>query len=402
MAEGGMMAKGGEIADIDKMKKSLIVKAKSKGIYENFGQKEVRQLEDKYGYTPAVQKFNEWAMNFDLSQMASGGHMAGGGEIPTPVMQYFKDNRYRYKNSEGEYIVVNSSLSKDVYDDMLANYRAKLAIIEEIKKAGGSARMEDGKVYFSFTMEKGGYMAKGGATEHGLMVGDMIVLTKGSIIGIIDENGEPVSVNIETGDRRSAKKEVKETNQWRIQHSNGEEYVKRDKYRFGPDAFSLTKYPELSAVYFSQKEAEDEIEKYNLEENLNSELVVVKHRYEMADGGKTEYAGGGNVMKEYEKVEGTNYELKIQVYYNKGGMNYFSAKPEQRGYYASVSPVQVERRGDGIMVESYSAFSGVKMLVLPVQRQSPKAEAEARKKAMEVLPELKEAIKERIKSKLGK
>jgi len=402
LADGGYMAKGGEIADIDKMKKSLIVKAKSKGIYENFGQKEVRQLEDKYGYTPAVQKFNEWAMNFDLSQMASGGHMAGGGEIPTPVMQYFKDNRYRYKNSEGEYIVVNSSLSKDVYDDMLANYRAKLAIIEEIKKAGGSARMEDGKVYFSFTMEKGGYMAKGGATEHGLMVGDMIVLTKGSIIGIIDENGEPVSVNIETGDRRSAKKEVKETNQWRIQHSNGEEYVKRDKYRFGPDAFSLTKYPELSAVYFSQKEAEDEIEKYNLEENLNSELVVVKHRYEMADGGKTEYAGGGNVMKEYEKVEGTNYELKIQVYYNKGGMNYFTSRPEARGYYVSVSPVQVERRGDGIMVESYSAFSGVKMLVLPVQRQSPKAEAEARKKAMEVLPELKEAIKERIKSKLGK
>jgi hypothetical protein len=251
-------------------------------------------------------------------------------------------------------------------------------------------------------MASGGYMAKGGATEHGLMVGDMIVLAKGPILGIIDENGEPVSVNIETGDRRSAKKEVKETNQWRIQHSNGEEYVKKDKYRFGPDAFSLTKYPELSAVYFSQKEAEDEIEKYNLEESLNSELAVVKHRYEMADGGETEYASGGNVMKDYEKVEGTNYELKIQVYYDKGGMNYFTSRPEQRGYYASVTPVQVERRPGGIMVESYAAFSGVKMLVLPVQRQSPKAEAEARQKAMEVLPELKEAIKERIKSKMGK
>ena len=78
MAEGGEMAKGGEIADIDKMKKSLIQKAKSKGLYENFGQKEVRQLEDKYGYTPAVQKFDEWAMNFDLSQMADGGVLAHG------------------------------------------------------------------------------------------------------------------------------------------------------------------------------------------------------------------------------------------------------------------------------------------------------------------------------------
>ena len=178
-------------------------------------------------------------------------------------------------------------------------------------------------------MALGGYMAKGGATEHGLMVGDMIVLVKGSIIGIIDENGEPVSVNIETGDRRSAKEKKEE-------------------------------------------------------------------------GGETEYAGGGNVMKEYEKVEGTNYELKIQVYYDKGGMNYFTSRPEQRGYYASVTPVQVERRPGGIMVESYAAFSGVKMLVLPVQRQSPKAEAEAKEKAMQVLPELKEAIKERIKSKMGK
>ena len=254
-----------------------------------------------------------------------------------------------------------------------------------------------GKKYFD-----GGYMAKGGATEHGLMVGDMIVLVKGSIIGIIDENGEPVSVDIETGDRRSAKEKVKETNQWRIQHANGEQYVKKDDYRFGPDAFSFTKYPELSAVYFSQGAAENDIDKYNLEEHLNSELVVVKHRYEMEQGGKTEYAGGGNVMKDYEKVEGTNYELKIQVYYDKGGMNYFTSRPEQRGYYASVTPVQVERRGNGIMVESYAAFSGVKMLVLPVQRQSPKAEKEAKEKAMQVLPELKEAIKERIKSKMGK
>ena len=69
----GMMAKGGEVADIEKAKKSLIAKAKSKGIYENFGQKERRQLEDKYGNTPAIREFDDWAMNFDLSMMAKGG-----------------------------------------------------------------------------------------------------------------------------------------------------------------------------------------------------------------------------------------------------------------------------------------------------------------------------------------
>jgi hypothetical protein len=66
-------ANGGEIADIDKMKKSLIAKAKAKGIYENFGQKEVRQLQDKYGYTDNVRRFDDWAMDFDLSKLANGG-----------------------------------------------------------------------------------------------------------------------------------------------------------------------------------------------------------------------------------------------------------------------------------------------------------------------------------------
>jgi hypothetical protein len=68
-ADGGTMAKGGEIADIQKMKKTLIAKAKSKGIYENFGQNEVRTLENKYGYTNNVKDFDNWAMNFDLSQI---------------------------------------------------------------------------------------------------------------------------------------------------------------------------------------------------------------------------------------------------------------------------------------------------------------------------------------------
>ena len=66
-------AKGGEVADINKFKKQLIAKAKRKGLYENFGQAEVGKLEDKYGYSNNVREFDNWAMNFDLSQMAKGG-----------------------------------------------------------------------------------------------------------------------------------------------------------------------------------------------------------------------------------------------------------------------------------------------------------------------------------------
>lgn len=112
-------------------------------------------------------------------------------------------------------------------------------------------------------------------------------------------------------------------------------------------------------------------------------------------------AGGGNVSKSYEKIEGTDYELKIQVYYDKGGMNYFTSRPEARGYYLSVSPVQVERRENGIMVESYAAFSGIKALVLPVQRQSPKAEKQAEELAQKMMPELKEQVTSNLKRKLG-
>lgn len=55
--------------EINRIKTSLVKKAKSKGLYENFGQTEVRQLQDKYGYTNEIQQFDVWCMNFDLSQI---------------------------------------------------------------------------------------------------------------------------------------------------------------------------------------------------------------------------------------------------------------------------------------------------------------------------------------------
>ena len=59
-------------SDIARIKKQLIAKAKRKGLYENFGQKEVRKLKGKYptGYMgeerinmDAIQEFSNWAMN---------------------------------------------------------------------------------------------------------------------------------------------------------------------------------------------------------------------------------------------------------------------------------------------------------------------------------------------------
>lgn len=79
--------------------------------------------------------------------------------------------------------------------------------------------------------------------------------------------------------------------------------------------------------------------------------------------------------------------LRIDVYYALGGINYFTYKQEARGYYLSVSPVGRSQQG-GVTMESCVAFSGVKKLILPVNRQSAKRLEEAKRLAAEAQPEL--------------
>lgn len=70
--------------EIERTKKKLITRAQKKGLYENFGDKEVREIKDKYGYfelfygSPEQRKeaglindFDNWCMTFDLSQLAT-------------------------------------------------------------------------------------------------------------------------------------------------------------------------------------------------------------------------------------------------------------------------------------------------------------------------------------------
>lgn len=64
--------------------------------------------------------------------------------------------------------------------------------------------------------------------------------------------------------------------------------------------------------------------------------------------------------------------LEVEVYYSLGGMNYFTGRNEPRGYYLSVTPA---KRSDHCI--SYVSFTGTKILLKEVKRQSAKAEAEA-------------------------
>ncbi len=76
-------------------------------------------------------------------------------------------------------------------------------------------------------------------------------------------------------------------------------------------------------------------------------------------------------MKNY--IQKNGYELKIEVGYEKGGMNYFSGQETKRGYYLYVYPVNREVVDGRVIIESFTLFRGGKKLLLEVTRKSEKA-----------------------------
>jgi hypothetical protein len=88
-----------------------------------------------------------------------------------------------------------------------------------------------------------------------------------------------------------------------------------------------------------------------------------------------------SVSKKYVEREGIT--LKVQVYYELGGVSYSSGRMQARGYYLSVSPVEREQLENGIWMEKYMAFTGTKMLLNEVKRKSQKAENVALSRAEE-------------------
>lgn len=69
--------------------------------------------------------------------------------------------------------------------------------------------------------------------------------------------------------------------------------------------------------------------------------------------------------------------VDVEVFYSKGGMNYFNGTNESRGYYLSVQPVEV--KGDFVTM---TAFSGTKWLIEEATRFSEKKLEELAAKAL--------------------
>lgn len=97
-----------------------------------------------------------------------------------------------------------------------------------------------------------------------------------------------------------------------------------------------------------------------------------------------------NLHKEYHKIPESaktglseNTEIKCVISFNRDSVNWATSQPKKIGYQATIIPVERTDRGQGIVMESSSAFSGFNDCLLECDRQSKKR----LEKAIEMLHE---------------
>lgn len=74
-----------------------------------------------------------------------------------------------------------------------------------------------------------------------------------------------------------------------------------------------------------------------------------------------------------------NRILEVEVYYDEGGMSYFTGSVNKRGYYLAVQPVKLDAG-----FRSITAFSGTKALVEETKRFSARKLQEVALQAMQL------------------
>ena len=83
---------------------------------------------------------------------------------------------------------------------------------------------------------------------------------------------------------------------------------------------------------------------------------------------KRTYKAVGNGKSSYVN------RVEVEIYYNKGGMNYWYGKPEQRGYYFGISGHHIYESNGIVSIEThlFGGAQGIKCCVVPCERQSKK------------------------------
>ena len=84
-----------------------------------------------------------------------------------------------------------------------------------------------------------------------------------------------------------------------------------------------------------------------------------------------------NIKKFIPITSDKGTHIKVEVFYTKGGINYFTGTNERRGIYLSISPVKLTIYEGGGRSEGYVAFTGVKQFVTELKRANDKKLNEA-------------------------
>lgn len=94
-------------------------------------------------------------------------------------------------------------------------------------------------------------------------------------------------------------------------------------------------------------------------------------------------------------------EYQVKLYFNKGGINYFTNKFEVKGFYLSVCPVKTTRTENGdLMSVEFVALSGIKTFIMEVERYSKVAEEKAIEIAEDKIQEMINYIEGKVQTKM--
>jgi len=107
-----------------------------------------------------------------------------------------------------------------------------------------------------------------------------------------------------------------------------------------------------------------------------------------------------NIIKRDEVHEGQNFQLSL--YYDIGGIDYFAGASKPRGYYVSVTPMNISVLSNGMVMTEFTAFSGIGMCILRVERKSAKAEKTAILLSEDAFAQLLPRVIEKWRIKNGK
>lgn len=172
LEKGGYMANGGEItyAVVNENTDRTIVKSKD----EKFIKLKYNELKEVYPNDKLI------IVEFKSGQYAKGGIIRNGDEL-THYEPYFEKN-VRVASIDEDNKIIRPSMGY-----FYPNKIAKKTILWA--KNNGYKFIQDGKEY-----------AKGGMTDHNLMIGDTIKQSFGNIL-VVENDGKTYLVNINTGQR---------------------------------------------------------------------------------------------------------------------------------------------------------------------------------------------------------